>query len=251
MPELSIAVLLVLLAVSLVAGCVDAIAGGGGLLTIPALLWTGAPPSLALGTNKLQSTAGSLSASIHFIRVGSVDFKRFWPAFVAAFVGGAMGTGLVLLVHADWLRPVIPWLLIAIAIYLLVARRAGDVESRQRLTIPLFACSLALLIGAYDGFFGPGTGTFFALACVSTLGMTLPAATAHSKVMNFASNLASLIAFVAAGSVLWVPGLVMALGQFAGAQVGARLVIKGGAKFVRLVLVFVTIAVSIRLFLTS
>ena len=248
MPELTLATLGVLLCVSLIAGCVDAIAGGGGLLTIPALLWAGLPPAQALGTNKLQSTAGSLSASIHFIRVGSVDFKRFWPAFVAALIGGALGTGLVLLIQGDWLRPAIPWLLVAIAIYLVLARRAGDVERKRRLSVPLFSCTLALLIGAYDGFFGPGTGTFFAIACVSTLGMTLPSATAHSKVLNFASNIASLTAFIFAGSVLWVPGLVMALGQFCGAQLGARLVVRSGAQVIRIVLVVVTAAMAIKLF---
>ena len=247
MPELTSNVLVVLFAVSLVAGCIDAIAGGGGLLTLPALLWAGLPPAMALGTNKLQSTAGSLSASLHFVREKAVNFRRFWPAFAAALLGGALGALAVQQIDPGFLRKVIPWLLIAIAVYMLLAKKVGQVQRHQRITIPVFAATVGFGVGFYDGFFGPGTGTFFALACVGLLGLTLPVATAHSKVLNLASNLASLALFVIGGKVLWLPGLTMAVGQFIGAQVGARLVFKGGAQLIRIVVVAVCIALAIKL----
>ena len=245
MPDLSLNILLILFCISLAAGCIDALAGGGGLITLPALLWAGLPPAMALGTNKLQGAAGSLSASIHFVREKAVDFRRFWPAFAAALLGGALGALAVQQVNPSFLNKVIPWL--AIAIYMLLAKRVGQVQRHQRITIPVFAATIGFGIGFYDGFFGPGTGTFFALACVGLLGLTLPVATAHSKVLNFASNLASLALFVIGGKVLWLPGLTMAVGQFIGAQVGARLVFKGGAQLIRIVVVAVCIALAIKL----
>jgi len=245
--ELSAGVLIALFLASLVAGCVDAIAGGGGLITIPALLWAGIPAPMALGTNKLQGTAGSLSASLHFIRIRAVDFKGFWPAIIAALVGGAAGAVLVQRIDPDFLRGVIPWLLIAIAAYMLLARRLGQVERHRRIGMTAFALTVGLGVGFYDGFFGPGTGTFFALGCVTLLGMTLPTATAHSKLLNLASNVASLALFIAGGKVLWVPGLIMAAGQFIGAQVGARLVVRGGAPLIRTIVVVVAVAMAIKL----
>ncbi|NQD38567.1 TSUP family transporter [Permianibacter sp. IMCC34836] len=251
MLEFSTEILTLLFFVAVVAGCIDAIAGGGGLLTIPALLWAGLPPAIALGTNKLQGCAGSFSASLHFIREKAVDFRRFWPAFLASLIGGALGALTVQQIDPGFLRKVIPWLLIGIALYMLLAKRVGEVESHQRISLTWFALTIGFGIGYYDGFFGPGTGTFFALGCVTLLGLTLPVATAHSKVLNFASNFASLCFFVIGGKVLWLPGGVMAAGQFIGGQIGARLVFKGGAKLVRVVLVVMSVALSIRLFMTS
>jgi uncharacterized membrane protein YfcA len=250
MPELTLGTLALLFAVAAAAGCIDAIAGGGGLITIPTLLATGMPPAMALGTNKLQGTAGSLSASIHFVREGAVNFRKFWPAFVASLVGGALGALAVQQIDPGFLRQVIPFLLIAIAVYMILAKKVGEVERHQRITIPMFAATIGFGIGFYDGFFGPGTGTFFALGCVALLGLTLPVATAHSKVLNFASNIASLVFFIIGGKILWLPGLTMAAGQFLGAQVGARLVFKGGSKLIRVVLVVVSIALATKLLLT-
>ncbi|MBI1190818.1 MAG: TSUP family transporter [Tepidisphaera sp.] len=241
------ATLLALFGVACVAGCVDAIAGGGGLLTLPAIFWTGIPPVFAFGTNKLQGTAGSFSSSIHFVRARAVDFRRFWPAFLAALLGGCLGAYSLQLADPAFLRRFIPWLLIAIALYMLFAKRVGEVQRRQRLTLPAFAAAAAFSIGFFDGFFGPGAGTFYALACVSLLGLTLPVATAHAKLMNFASGLASLTVFIVSGKVLWAPGLAMAAGQFFGAQVGARLVIRGGARFVRTVLIVMSILLAAKL----
>lgn len=245
--HLAPATLAALFAVACVAGCIDAIAGGGGLLTIPALFWAGVPPQVVFGTNKVQGAAGSLSSSLHFVRAGAINFRRFWPAFLAALLGGVIGAYLLHLVDPALLRRIIPWLLIAIALYMLFAKRVGEVERHSRVSLPVFALTIALFVGVYDGFFGPGAGTFYALGCVSLLGLTLPVATAHSKLLNLASNVASLTFFVLAGKVWWLPGLVMALGQFAGAQVGARLVIRGGARFVRIVLVVMSILLAAKL----
>lgn len=244
-------ILALLFVTALIAGVIDAIAGGGGLLTVPALMAAGVPPAMALGTNKLQGCFGSLSASVHFMRHGAVNFQRFWPAIAASFVGGAFGSLAVQLLDPSFLRGVIPWLLIGIALYMLLAPRAGELERHQRISMPLFAFTIGFGVGFYDGFFGPGTGTFFAIGCVTLLGTTLSVATAHSKLMNFACNVSALILFIIGGKVLWLPGGIMACGQIIGGQIGARMVFKGGAKLVRTVLVVMSVALSIRLFMTS
>lgn len=249
--EFAVDVLALLFVVALVAGIIDAIAGGGGLLTVPALMAVGIPPAMALGTNKLQGCFGSMSASLHFVRHKMVDLRRFWPPIIASGVGGAFGSLAVQSIDPSFLKQVIPWLLIAIALYMLLAPRAGDVERHQRVSMPVFAFTVGFGVGFYDGFFGPGTGTFFAIGCVAVLGTTLPVATAHSKLMNFACNSVALVFFIIGGKVLWLPGGVMAVGQIIGGQIGARLVFRGGAKLVRRVLVVVSIAISIRLFMTS
>ncbi len=247
LPELTLATLALLFAVAVLAGCIDAIAGGGGLLTIPALLSAGLPLPVAFATNKLQGTAGSLSSSIHFIRTRAVNPATFYPAVLLALLGGALGALLLLNIKPDFLKPVIPWLLIAIALYMLLAKKAGQVQQRQRLSLRTFSLLCALPIGFYDGFFGPGTGTFLAIACVATLGHPLTTATAHSKLLNFASNIASLIVFIALGQILWIPGLTMAAGQFLGAQIGARLVFKGGPQLIRILLFIMSTALALKL----
>ncbi len=251
MIEFTAEILALLFGTALIAGCIDAIAGGGGLLTVPALLATGMPPAMALGTNKLQGCFGSFSASIHFVRAKAVDFRRFWPAMLASLIGGACGALAVQAIDASFLKKVIPWLLIGIALYMLFARRVGEIEQHQRISIPAFAFTVGFGVGFYDGFFGPGTGTFFAIGCVALLGLTLPVATAHSKLLNFACNFAALIFFIIGGKVLWLPGGVMAAGQFIGGQVGARLVFAGGAKLVRVVLVVMSVAISLKLFISA
>jgi len=236
-----------LFAVGLLAGFVDAIAGGGGLLTIPALLAAGITPAEALATGKLQSSFGSLSATIKFVRRGEVHPGAMRTMIACTFVGSALGAILVQLLDSSFLRDVIPILLIGIALYLLLSPKAGDIDAHQRIGEHAFAFAIGTGIGFYDGFFGPGTGTFFSIAFVSLLGHNLRKATAHTKVLNLTSNIAALIFFIIGGHVLWTVGLLMGVGQYIGAQLGAHMVIRNGARIVRPMLIVASVAITAKL----
>jgi uncharacterized membrane protein YfcA len=236
-----------LVVVATVAGCIDAIAGGGGLLTLPALLWAGLPPVEALATNKLQGSFGTASATLRFLRHGAIDLRALGPAALLTFAGAALGSWLVGRIDAGALARLLPVLLVAFALYFLLSPRVRDLPSRRRLGLPAFGVVAGAGIGFYDGVFGPGTGSFFALAFVALLGYGLRQATASSKLLNFASNLAALLVFALGGHVAWTLGLAMAVGQWIGAWVGAHLVIQHGARLVRPLLVVVSLLLSIRL----
>jgi hypothetical protein len=240
-------ILIALALVALVAGFVDAIAGGGGLLTLPALLWAGLPPAVALGTNKLQGAFGTASATAHFLRRGKLALRPLLPAAATSFAGSAGGSLLVSHIDADALSWLLPALLLSFAVYFLRSPRVGDQPSRQRLGPAAFAATAGFGIGFYDGFFGPGAGAFFALAFVALLGFDLARAIGGTKLLNFASNLAALLVFAVGGHVLWSVGLVMAVGQWLGAWLGARLAIRHGARLIRPLLVSVSVILSVKL----
>ncbi|EIC20850.1 TSUP family transporter [Thiorhodovibrio frisius] len=245
MEWLEVAPLLVVLA--FVSGAIDAIAGGGGLLTIPALLWAGLPPVAVLATNKAQAVFGSFAATVHFARRGMVKPLHAWRAVLATFIGAGAGALLVQYLASDLLEQLIPVLLIGFALYFGLSPRVADIDSRQRLGATAFALLIGLGVGFYDGFFGPGTGTFFAAAYVALLGYNLRRATAHAKLLNFTSNLAALLFFAAGGHVVWTLGLLMAGGQLLGGWLGAHLVLRHGARLVRPVLVAVSLVISVKL----
>ena len=245
MEWLEVAPLLVVLA--FVSGAIDAIAGGGGLLTIPALLWAGLPPVAVLATNKAQAVFGSFAATAHFARRGMVKPQHAWRAVLATFIGAGAGALLVQYLAGDLLEQLIPVLLIGFALYFGLSPRVADIDSCQRLGATAFALLIGLGVGFYDGFFGPGTGTFFAAAYVALLGYNLRRATAHAKLLNFTSNLAALLFFAAGGHVVWTLGLLMAGGQLLGGWLGAHLVLRHGARLVRPVLVAVSLVISVKL----
>ncbi len=245
--EFSLDLLVILFAVATLAGFVDAIAGGGGLITIPALLWAGVTPAQALATNKLQGSFGSFSASLNFIRKGHVDPRDMVLAIVLTFAGSALGTVLVQMLDPGILMTILPGLLILIALYFLFSPRVGDIDAHQMIGKATFAFTAGFGIGFYDGFFGPGTGSFFSIAFVALLGFNMTKATAHTKVLNFTSNFASLVMFIAGGEVVWIVGGVMAVGALIGAQIGSHMVMKVGARLVRPLLVVTSIAISIKL----
>lgn len=223
----------VLFLVGLVAGTVDAIAGGGGLITVPALLTLGLPVPLALGTNKLQSTAGSLSATRHYVRSGAVDLRVCGGGIAATLVGAVTGALAVQRIDTHFLGFAVPWLLAAVFLYTLFRPHVGDAERPPRLgRTPFFIC-FGLGLGFYDGFFGPGTGSFWTIALVLGLGLDFVHATATTKVMNATSNVAALAMFAAAGLVHVGAGLTMAAGQMLGGRLGAGLVVTRGVRFIR------------------
>ncbi|MDO2947698.1 TSUP family transporter [Aeromonas simiae] len=249
--EMELMTLAMLFGVALVAGFIDAIAGGGGLLTVPALLATGMPPALVLGTNKLQSSFGSFSATYYFARRGLLEWRLIWPAIVCTFIGAALGTLAVQTIDAAVLERVLPFLLVLFALYFMFSPRVSDAESQRRLAPLPFALVVGGGVGCYDGFFGPGTGSFFAIAFVALAGYGMARATAHTKLLNFTSNIASLLFFTLGGKVVWSVGLAMAVGQFIGARLGSRLVVSKGVKLIRPLLVTVSLVMCIKLLLNQ
>lgn len=215
------------------AGFVDSIAGGGGIITVPALLAMGLDPHVALGTNKLQACFGSCTASLHYTRGNLVDPKQTVEGILFTAAGAAAGTIAIQMIHAPCLKLLLPVLLAGIFLYLLFSPDLGRLDSRPVVHPFLFYLAAGLGLGFYDGFFGPGTGSFWTIAFVVFMGQNLKKATAHTKIMNAASNLVSLAAFLVGGKVLFVPGLLMGTGQLLGATLGAHMVIKKGTRFVR------------------
>jgi uncharacterized membrane protein YfcA len=236
----------VLVFVALAAGVVDAIGGGGGLLTVPALLAVGLPPHLALGTNKGQSVFGSAAALLSFARAGLVSWKRARWTVPLGFGGALFGAAVVLRLSPAVLRPLVLGLLLAAAIFLALARPAtGTVVPTPRSQV--LAGLLALVVGGYDGFFGPGTGTLLVVGFAALLSLPLRQASAEAKAVNAASNFAAMLLFTFRGTVLWRLALPMALGQLVGGWMGAHLAIRGGDKVVRVVVLAVVAALVVKL----
>jgi uncharacterized membrane protein YfcA len=231
-----------------VAGFVDSIAGGGGLITLPVLLSCGLPPKEALGTNKLQASFGSASAAGHYTLARAVSLAECRRGFVFTLVGAAAGALAVQHVDPVFLRKAIPVLLIMVAVYVLLKPSVGEQDASPRVSRHWFELSFGLGLGFYDGFFGPGTGTFWAMSCVLFLGYNLTRATAYSKVMNFASNLSSLVLFLVGSRVWFAIGITMGVGQLLGARIGSRMVISRGARFIRPVLLGVVLLLTLKLF---
>jgi uncharacterized protein len=224
---------LLLFAAGFGAGLVDSIAGGGGIISLPVLLNFGLPPQLALGTNKFQSSFGSVAASWQYARRGLVALRDCRLGIISTLIGAWLGALAVQHVASPVLEKVIPLLLAAIVIYLIFQPQIGLHDGPARIGGPVFYVSFGLGLGFYDGFFGPGVGSFWAIAFVVLRGHNLTRATAHTKVMNATSNLVSLAMFAWAGLVHFGAGLVMAGGQVLGARLGAGLVVRRGSRFVR------------------
>jgi uncharacterized membrane protein YfcA len=248
MTELSPALLPLLFAAGAVAGLIDAIAGGGGLITVPVLLGIGLPPQFALGTNKLQSTFGSASAMTHFVRAGTVEIREAWSGIVWTALGATLGAYTVQQIDPGFLKRCIPFLLLLILCYTVFTPKLGAEEVHPRLPKALFYALFGLLLGFYDGFLGPGTGSFWVLALMLGLGFDMRKGTGYTKLFNFVSNVVSLAVFVAGGHVLFGAGLVMGVGQAVGARAGARLVIRKGTGFIRPVFIGSVLAVTAKLF---
>lgn len=240
-----IALLLILAA--FVAGFVDSIAGGGGLITVPALLLAGASPIETLATNKLQGSFGSGTAMVTYARAGHIDLRAQAGMAAISAIAAAGGALVAHLMPADLLRIIMPAVLIAVAIYFAVKPGLTDADKVQRISPALFTFTFVPLIAAYDGFFGPGTGSFFMLGFVLLAGFGLLRATAHTKTLNFASNIGSLAVFAFSGATWWAVGLCMGLAQMAGANLGARLAMRIGAGLIKPLLVITSTAMAARL----
>ena len=235
----------VLTVTAVLTGFIDAVAGGGGLIMVPALLFAGASPIQTLATNKLQSVFGTAVATRNYARAGLVDWREHKLTMALVFAGATVGVLLVQSIDAQVLALAIPLLLISVAVYVLVSPRMTE-DAHQRLSERGYA-PVGGLIGLYDGFFGPGTGSFFTTSLVALRGYGLTRATAVTKLLNFTSNVASVLFFALGGKMLWLLGLCMAVGAMLGGWLGSHSAIRFGAKLIRPLLVAISLGLTARL----
>jgi uncharacterized membrane protein YfcA len=248
--ELSLATGLFLLSASFLAGFVDSIAGGGGIVQLPALLigLPNSPAAEVLGTNKLSAVFGTTTAAALYRKQIKPDPKVLIGMAIPAFFGSAAGALLASRIPTSSMRPMILVLLIAVAIYTWLKPDLGKLENlrhvpKQRIQIGAIA---GAVIGFYDGIFGPGTGSFLMLILVATLGYAFITASAIAKVVNVATNVGALIVFGINGAVIWQIGIIMGFANITGAIIGSRLAIRGGSTLVRKVFLLVTIVLIVR-----
>lgn len=229
------------------AGLIDSIAGGGGLITMPVLLGIGLPPHVALGTNKFQSSFGSFTAVYYYVTKKVVDLKTATLGIVCTFIGAALGVIAVQQIDAKVLNYLIPAMLVVIIIYTFLKPNIGDKDRKPILSEKMFYIIFGLGLGFYDGFFGPGVGSFWAIAFVVLLGYNFRKATGYTKIMNFVSNIISFVLFTAGGYVVFTAGIVMAAGQIIGSKIGAGLAIKKGAKLIRPIFIGIVILTTLKI----
>lgn len=241
------ATLLILSLVAFIAGFIDAIAGGGGLLTIPALLTAGLPPHLVLGTNKLSSTFGAAIASLTFIRRKLFTPKQWYNALLGTAIGASLGAVAAHWMPAEWLKQILPIVVFICGLYMLFGRMPSPVAQTDVPIARKRQWPQALGLGFYDGVAGPGTGAFWTVSTLLLYPLDLVRASGVARTMNFVSNACALTIFIAAGQVAWGLGLCMGLSLMAGAFLGARTAISGGAKFIRPVFILVVLALTLRL----
>ena len=235
---------------SLLAGGIDSIVGGGGLILVPALfaVYPTTAPATLFGTNKSASVWGTSIATVQYSRRVQMRWAVLLPAAAAALLGSFVGAWHVTMVKPDFLRQLLPFILLAVLLYTLVKKDLGHTHAprhaRGRET--LLACVIGLVIGWYDGFFGPGTGSFFIFLFVRLLGYDFLNASASAKLLNVATNLAAITLFAIKGHVWWKIGLTMAVANVLGSLIGTRLALKHGAGFVRGVFVVVVSALILK-----
>jgi len=242
----SLELLSALFLVAVVAGYIDTLAGGGGLIAMPALILAGLPPLAALATNKLQGSMGTATSALVMIRKRKVRWGRVKYLMLSAFIGSALGTLLVQLIDTAVLSLVIPLVLLFIAVYFVFSPTPSLQSREARLTNGQYRTLVVPVIGCYDGMFGPGTGSFFALSGVSCRGQDLITSTAQAKPLNFATNIASLMVFLLAGHIVWVVGLCMMLGQALGAWLGAHCLFRINPVWLRRIVVLICCAMLAR-----
>jgi uncharacterized membrane protein YfcA len=231
----------------LLAGTVDAVAGGGGLISLPVLLGVGIAPHIALGTNKLQSSIGTLIATWSYHRHGLIKLRTVLRGIIFVFIGAILGAISAQLVSGAILKSIIPFLLLIILIYAIFAPKFGTEDQHPRLSESHYYLIFGLLLGAYDGFLGPGAGSFWLFSIIYFLGYNLTKATAYTKVFNLTSNLAALVCFALGNNIDYRVGLCMATGQLIGGRLGSYLAINKGAKLIRPVFLIMVSATIITL----
>lgn len=247
--EIELSLILAMSAIALLAGFFDAIAGGGGLITLPALLLAGVDPLAAIATNKFQAASATVSATAAFARKGMIEWRSGMPMALMAFIGGALGALSVNLIPRAALEALVPFMLIGVATYFALSPKLSNNERRAKLPVLVFCLTLAPLIGFYDGVFGPGVGSFFMVAFVLVMGQGILRAMCSSKLLNASCNLGALLVFSMMGNILLPLALAMAAGAFLGAQVGARCAVRFGSTLIKPLLIAVCCVMAGKLLL--
>lgn len=228
------------------AAFVDAIAGGGGLISVPAYFAIGFPPHFTLGTNKFSSSFGSITSTLRFAKSGKVDKNLLKILLPFVFLGAVVGVSTVLVLDPSILKPIVLILLVSVGIYSFFSKSVGledkyEGTNKKNLTI---GCIFAFVMGFYDGFFGPGAGSFIIFGLISIYGFDFVRASGNAKAMNFTSNITSVVLFAINGKIFYLMGIPMALFMILGARVGSKLALKEGAKFIKPIFVTMSLAVA-------
>lgn len=232
-----------------VAGFVDSIAGGGGLISIPAYFFIGLPPHLALGTNKMSATCGSMSSSLEFFRNGKINLKLLKFIIPFTLLGSITGVKTVLHMDQKFLYPMVSVLILVVGVYTYLKKDLGlintfEIKSKWQIVMGM---GFGFIMGFYDGFFGPGTGSFLLFIFIKFFGMDFVNAAGNGKCLNFISNISSLIMFALAGKILYVYGLAGGLASVLGSLLGTKVAIKKGASFVKPIFLVMSFAVFVKL----
>lgn len=240
--EINLQMFLIVCPLVFLAGLTDAIAGGGGLISLPAYLIAGLPAHNAIGTNKLSSAAGTVVSTVRFCRKKFVDWKTAVPSIILALIGSAIGANIALLVSEKIMKYILLIILPLLAVYVLRGRTMKADEAAVPITtyrVYLITCIASFVLGAYDGFYGPGTGSFLILIYTSLAKMDIKTAAGNTKLVNLASNVAALVTYLMNGKIIFFLGIIAAFFSIAGHYIGSGLVINNGHKVVRPVILVV------------
>lgn len=239
--DLDISIVIILVVFGFLGAFINAIVGGGGLITLPALLFLGLPPATAIATNKLASTFGNLTSMLTFLRAGKVDFKLLKPIVPLVFLGSMVGAVTVNYISSDLLKPLIFIMLVVVLIYTIVNKEWGSVEKWLEMTKKrkVLLIGVLIAIGFYDGFLGPGTGSFIIFAFI-LMGFDFIQAAGNAKLLNFTSNIAALITFLFLDAVNYSYGIIMGISMIIGAFAGTKFALVRGTTYVRIIFIVVT-----------
>lgn len=231
------------------AAMVDSMVGGGGLISLPALIATGMPTHLALGTNKFAASSGAISSSLSYLKSGNVNKKLMKILFPCSLIGSAIGVKVVLGLNPDFLKAIIIFLVAIIGVYTLINKDLGLKNNYSEPTgkKKIKGVGLASFFGFYDGFFGPGTGSFLIFGLIHIFGFDFKNAAANAKVLNLASNFTAALIFLINGQVAFKYGIPMAISMIIGAKVGTHMAIKGGSKFIKPIFVIVSFVLVVKM----
>ncbi|MFT5874677.1 MAG: putative membrane protein YfcA [Clostridium sp.] len=231
---------------------VDSIAGGGGLITVPAFMLAGLPPHMVLGTNKFSATAGSFTSSLKFIKSGKANFKLLKFLIPCAFLGSMLGVNAVLRVDQKFLNTLVLILIMFIGIYTLFSKSLGLEDKFQGLTKKnvIYGAILALSLGFYDGFFGPGTGSFLVFGFINIFGFNFVSSSANARILNFTSGLTALILFALSGKIDYMIGIPVAIFMVLGAKMGTSVALNKGSKLIKPIFVIMSLAVALKMLIS-
>ncbi|WP_298838501.1 TSUP family transporter [Clostridium sp.] len=232
------------------ASFVDSIAGGGGLISIPAFMLAGLPPHMVLGTNKFSATAGSFTSSLKFIKSGKANFKLLKYLIPFTFIGAILGVKAVLNIDQKFLTGLVLVLIMFIGVYTFFSKSLGLEDKFYGLTKKsvIYGIILALSLGFYDGFFGPGTGSFLIFGLISIFGFNFVSSSANARILNFISNVTALVLFALNGKIDYTLGIPVALFMIIGAKMGTSVALNKGSKLIKPIFVTMSLAVAVKMF---